>query len=99
MWVGKILDKVDSGIVEELHASIVVLGGIDSINTNGVDTKLLEQWHITSAACLVGERIGERIWLATSSCSCTVCGDEILLICNTLDEELGTVLVEEVGAL
>jgi hypothetical protein len=98
MWVGQILDHVNASIVEQLHASIVVLGGIDGINSNGVHAQLLDERNISLAASFIRKRVDVRLWLSSSSSTATG-GDVILLICDTLDEELGTILVKEVGAL
>lgn len=92
--LGQIADDVDTGIVEELHAGAVVGSRVNGVGTDGVGASGGHDGNITLAGGLVGERIleGASGCLATSASS-------ILLVGNTLDEELGAVLVEELAAL
>lgn len=70
----------------------MVQRSIDSVNTNNIGAKFLENRNITLAASFVCEGIGE------SSIGSGV-GVNVLLICYTTDEEFGTVLIEEMGSL
>jgi hypothetical protein len=67
---------------------------VDSINTDNICAKLLEERDITLATSFICERICEG-----GRARCGTVGADILLICDTADEEFGTVLVEEVRPL
>lgn len=88
------MDEVNSGGVEQSHANRVVQRCVDGINTDNIRAKFLEEWNITLASCFICERICE------SGCArYRTAGADILLICDTADEEFGAVLVEEVRSL
>jgi hypothetical protein len=72
----------------------VVQRRVDSINTDDICAELLEKRDITLASSFVCERICEGGCARRSAV-----GADILLICNTADEEFGTVLVEEMRPL
>lgn len=86
------MNKIDSSILKHAHTEGVVQRSIDSVNTNGVGAQFLKKRNVTLAASFVGKRIG------VSSSGARV-GVHILLVCDTANEEFGTVLVEEMGAL
>ena len=92
--LGQIADNVDAGVVEKLHASGVILGGIDGVGTDGIGAGGLHDGNIT----LAGLRVGEGIEEFTSGCL-AASASGVLLVGNTLDVELGAVFVEELGAL
>lgn len=95
LGVGKILDNVDAGLLEESHALLVVLSGVNRVDADNVGAELSQQWHIASAAGLISQRVGEIDRGGRGAV-----GGCLLLVCDTLDEEFGAVrLVEEVGAL
>ena len=52
-------DEVDAGIVEHLHASIMVGSIVDGIDADRVDTQLLELCNVTLAGRLIRQRIDE----------------------------------------
>ncbi|KAI6776278.1 hypothetical protein HG530_000223 [Fusarium avenaceum] len=91
----KIGDNVDTGIVEQLHASLVVGLGVDGVGSDDVGTELLEERNITLASFLVGKRINVLGRLVVGLTG----GGGILLVGNTLHEELGSVGVEELRTL
>lgn len=67
----------------------MVGGGIDGVDTDDVGSQLGQQRHISSTAGFVGEGVLNG-----------VCGGCLLLVCDALDEEFGSVrLVEEVRSL
>jgi len=69
--------------------------GIDGVCSDDVGTELLEERNITLASLLVGKRVhvlGLLVVGLTSS-------GGILLVSNTLHEELSSVGVEELGTL
>ena len=75
----------------------MVLGGVESVNSDGVGLQLLEVGDVAFAGGCVRERVGE---VSVCAVSAGAVGRDILLIGNTLDEELGAIgLVEELGAL
>ena len=92
--VGKILNEVNPGRVEHAHASGVVQRSINGINADDICTKLLEERDVALASGFVCEGVCK----GCCARECTA-GSNILLICDTTDEELGTVLVEEVRSL
>ncbi len=67
---------------------------IYSIDPNDICAQFLEKRDISGTASLICQRICEGCIIR----SCAI-GADILLICNSTDEELGPVLVEEMGAL
>ena len=88
------MNEVNSCRVKQAHASRVVQSCVDSINTDNICAKLLEERDITLASSFVCERICE------GRCArCGTVGADILLIRDTADEEFSTVLVEEMRAL
>ena len=88
------MNEVNSSFIEQAHASRVVQRSVDSINTDNICAKLLKERNITLASSFVGKRICE------GGCArCGTVGADILLICDTADEEFGTVLVEEMRSL
>lgn len=88
-------EDVDAGIVEELHAGGVIGRGVNGVGSDHVGAQLLEQRNVTLAVGLAGERVDEgRVARGGGSGLA-----DILLVRNTLDEELGAVGVEELGAL
>lgn len=50
-------DEIDTGIVEQLHTFGVVLSIVDRVDTNGIDTKVLESLDIPCACIEVCEGI------------------------------------------
>lgn len=56
-WVVDVKNQVDAGISEGVHALVVILGVVDSVNTNSVDAKVLEVLDITEAGLGVSEGI------------------------------------------
>ena len=93
--LAEIGDDVDTSVLKELHANRVVCIGIDGVGTDGVGTKLLEQRNITLAGLLIGQGVDEVLLLLESGTS----SGGVLLVGNTLHEELGAVGVEELLAL
>ena len=59
--------NIDTGVVEHLHALVVVLGVVDGVDTDGVDTEILEVGDIAPQALEVEERV-----LCISSTTCGV---------------------------
>jgi hypothetical protein len=51
------LHDIDTGSTQGVHARIVVAGCIDTINADGVDAELLEEWYIPSTSSAVSQRI------------------------------------------
>lgn len=66
--------EVDAGLVEHPHGFIVVTRVVDSVDTDGVDSKLFEHLNVGSEGLSVEERI-----LSISSSTG--------LVCNTTDKE------------
>lgn len=52
-----IQDQVDSGVGESLHTLIVVLGVVDRVHADGVQTQVLELLNVT----LAGGRVGDGV--------------------------------------
>lgn len=92
--LAQIRNDVDAGIIEQFHALGVVGLGVDGVGSDGVGAELLEQRNIALAGHGIGERVDE-LGLAGGGTA----GRALLLVSNTLHEELGAVLVEELLAL
>ncbi|KAI6770993.1 hypothetical protein HG531_009848 [Fusarium graminearum] len=92
--LGKIRDNVDTGIIEELHTSRVVGRGVNGVGSDDVGTELLEERDIALTSLLVGERVD--VGLLTGALTSS---SRVLLVSDTLHEELGSVGVEELGTL
>jgi len=93
-WVGKILDNVNSVLLQKAHAGTVIERGINGIDPDDICTQLLQERNIAGAASFIRQRVCESAVAGRSSIR-----TDILLICNTSDEELCTVFVEEMGSL
>ena len=52
-----IKDEVDTGVLQLLHALVVVLGVVDGVDTDGVDAQLLEQRDVALAVVRVSDRV------------------------------------------
>jgi hypothetical protein len=88
---GKVGHDVDASICEHVHAIIVVLGGVNGVNTDRVCAQSSEVRNIARADGCIGQRVRVRRVGAVG---------HVLLVCDTAHEELGAVgLVEELGAL
>jgi len=73
----------------------MVGGGIDSIDTDDVGSQLGQQRHISSTAGCVGQGV-----LKGGVCGGSSTRRYLLLVCDALDEEFGSVrLIEEVRSL
>ena len=69
-WCVDIEHQVNSCICQSGHTVIVVGSVVNGVDTNGVDTELLELCNITGASALVGNRIddlGRTSWLIIDS--------------------------------
>ena len=61
-----IKDDVDTGIVKDAHAVVMVQVGIDIIHTDGVDTQALKENSITQTGILVHQRVDTVLRLISS---------------------------------
>lgn len=59
VWGVDVQSKVDAGISQSLHARIVVCRVIHGVDTNGVDSKLLELGNITRASSRISNGVLE----------------------------------------
>jgi hypothetical protein len=91
----EIRDDVDASLVQQLHALRVIRLRIDGISTDGVDAELLQQRHVLLAKVGLGERILVRFRVVVGLAH----GGRLLLVGDTLHEELGAILVEELLTL
>ena len=57
LGVRHVKDQIDAGILESLHAVIVALGVVDSVDTDGVDAQVLEVLDVTLTDAGVGKRV------------------------------------------
>lgn len=94
---GQVGDDVDASVGEQRHAGVVVGGGVDGVGTDDVGAGSSQDGDISLAEGLVGERV-DVVGAAGGSLG-SLRGAGVLLVRNTLDVELGAVLVEEVLAL
>lgn len=94
--LAQIREDVDAGSLEQGHAGRVVGRGVDGVGSDHVGAELLQQRDITLAVGLAGQRVDEG-GVARGAGGAGLAN--ILLVRNTLDEELGAVGVEELGAL
>jgi hypothetical protein len=95
--LGQVSNDVDASISESVHAVLVVLLGVDGIDTNCVGLELLEVLDVALAGGAVGKGVGDVKTLGVGGCGVAV---YFLLIGDTLHEELlAAVLVEELGPL
>jgi hypothetical protein len=69
--------------------------GVDGVGSDHVGAQLLQQRDVTLAVGLAGEGVDEGRGAGVGASGLA----NILLVRNTLDEELGAVGVEELGAL
>lgn len=69
---------------------------VNSVGSDGVDAELLENRHISLADLLIGERVNILIAARGVTPRASAC---LLLVGNTLDEELVAALGEELGSL
>jgi hypothetical protein len=110
--LGEVCDNVYSGVGEGIHAVIVILFGIDGIDTNGVGLKLDQLFDVALACRSIGERIDEVLFFGLrgigADALCNLLIDHPLtrvlkfhtLICDALHEELGAIrLIKELGSL
>lgn len=93
--VAQVGNDVDAGVVEQLHAVIVVAIGVDAIGSDDVGVEVLEERHVSLAFALADERVGIG---GVGGCGAAA-RRAILLVSNALDEELAAVFVEKFGAL
>jgi len=54
-------DDIDTGSVENGHAGVVIGGGIDIVDANGVDTELLQNDGIAKTGIAVAQNIVARL--------------------------------------
>jgi hypothetical protein len=59
LWGVDVEHEVDSGLSKEVHASVMVLAVVDCVDTDSVDTELLEFCDITSAVRCGRNRVFE----------------------------------------
>lgn len=57
LGVVDIENQVNAGILESLHALVVVQGVVDCVNTDSVDTKILEVGDIAKADVSIAKRV------------------------------------------
>ena len=50
---------VDSGLFKGAHARIMTAGVVHAVNTDDVDTEVLQSWDITSTSTGVGQGVDE----------------------------------------
>lgn len=89
-------NDVDAGLLEQVHTFSVVGLGVDGVRSDGVGSESSQQRDITLAGGSISQRVAVRgvlLDLATRASS------GLLLVGNTLHEELGSVLVEELAPL
>lgn len=66
--------EVDTGVFEDLHTLIVVLGVVNGVDTDSVDSKILEVGNIALQSLDIEERV-----LSVSRTTCGVLRDAVLL--------------------
>lgn len=96
--LAEIRHDVNAGILQQLHAGLVVGLGVDGVGSNDVGAELLEKRDITLANSLIGERV-DVVLLCIGGRRRRTTGADFLLVSNTLHVELSSVFVEEFGAL
>lgn len=57
LWHVDVQDQVDSGVVQLLHALVVVAGVVDGVDPDSVDSELFEVLDVTLAGFWVGQRV------------------------------------------
>lgn len=82
-WLGQISNDVDAGVVQELHARVVVLSWVDGVNTNDVGAELSEERDITTASGGVGKRVLVTLSGGIAGLRGRAVGRKLLLVSNT----------------